>query len=569
MKQKFFAMFAAAVLLLGMTGCSKDDNSSSIDINAMEKDLIGMWVDEFEYSDVTESGVPFDRVLLAIQANADHTGCIYLGVFDDTHKEPLEVYGGPEDAGFRWQLLKDGNVQLSDPKSGERTVLTRGDSGSSYGDDMTNVSGTNMTYTGGNITLTNDIFSGILIRADVEEAAEILKRLVIEKHTDLSMVDCAGNARNSHWTANCYMVHKAGYYKLPLVYGNAIKNGETNAEAYTGVESAHTTLTFPRHDGNAITAPWIKDNGITVATAELLWQDAKGLVTAVGIEGDYMLLTVGKDAATQEGNALVAAKDGDGNIVWSWHIWVTKQTFAAADLATVITGGKDKYNYELKRAIYKLTPVNVGWVGERVSRGYNTYYQWGRKDPFFPTTGTGNTDHPVYNINNEAVTGLTCSTSAATIADNIKNPTTWYKFEKKPNTSTAYNLWDAQQTSNDDELDTPTKKTVYDPCPPGFCLPSTYLYFYFQLSAIVRASTSWDGTYRGRILSSPDVFYPASGCRSLWDARPSEVGGAGYYWSSTAYNGDQGRFLFFSSSSWQRNTRERAIAYSVRAVAEE
>ena len=482
MKQEFFAMFAAAVLLLGMTGCSKDDNSSSIDINAMEKDLIGMWVDEFEYSDVTESGVPFDRVLLAIQANADHTGCIYLGVFDDTHKEPLEVYGGSEDAGFRWQLLKDGNVQLSDPKSGERTVLTRGDSGSSYGDDMTNVSGTNMTYTGGNVTLTNDIYSGILIRADVEEAAEILKRLVIEKHTDLSMVDCAGNARNSRWTANCYMVHKAGYYKLPLVYGNAIKNGETNAEAYTGVESAHTTLTFPRHDGNAITAPWIKDNGITVATAELLWQDAKGLVTAVGIEGDYMLLTVGKDAATQEGNALVAAKDGDGNIVWSWHIWVTKQTFAAADLATVITGGKDKYNYELKRAIYKLTPVNVGWVGERVSRGYNTYYQWGRKDPFFPTTGTGNTDRPVYNIYNEAVTGLTCSTSAATIADNIKNPTTWYKFEKKPNTSTAYNLWDAQQTSNDDELDTPTKKTVYDPCPPGFCLPSTYLYFYFQLS---------------------------------------------------------------------------------------
>lgn len=335
------------------------------------------------------------------------------------------------------------------------------------------------------------------------------------------------------------------------------------------MESEHTTLTFPRHDGNAITAPWIKDNGITVAKAELLWQDAKGLVTAVGIEGDYMLLTVGKDAATQEGNALVAAKDGDGNIVWSWHIWVTKQTFAAADLATVITGGKDKYNYELKRAIYKLNPVNVGWVGERVSRGYNTYYQWGRKDPFFPTTGTGNTDHPVYNINNEAVTGLTCSTSAATIADNIKNPTTWYKFEKKPNTSTAYNLWDAQQTSNDDELDTPTKKTVYDPCPAGFCLPSTYLYFYFQLSANVRESTSLDGTYRVRILSSPDVFYPASGCRALREARPSEVGGAGYYWSSTAYHGDTGRFLFFSSSSWRRGTRERAIAYSVRAVAEE
>mgnify|MGYP002625538388 CR=1 FL=1 len=45
--------------------------------------------------------------------------------------------------------------------------------------------------------------------------------------TDLSMVDCAGNARATMSTANCYMVHTAGDYKLPLVYGNAIKNGYT------------------------------------------------------------------------------------------------------------------------------------------------------------------------------------------------------------------------------------------------------------------------------------------------------------------------------------------------------
>ena len=102
---------------------------------------------------------------------------------------------------------------------------------------------------------------------------------------DLSMVDCAGNVRTSRWTANCYMVHTAGDYYLPLVYGNAIKNGETNAAAYTGVTNSNTTLTFPRHDGEAITAPWIKDNSIAVNSAELLWQDAQGLVTAVGIAG--------------------------------------------------------------------------------------------------------------------------------------------------------------------------------------------------------------------------------------------------------------------------------------------
>jgi len=75
--------------------------------------------------------------------------------------------------------------------------------------------------------------------------------------TDLSMVDCAGAARTSMSTANCYMVHMAGDYKLPLVYGNAIKDGTANSAAWTGTENEKTTLDFPNHEGNAINAPWI------------------------------------------------------------------------------------------------------------------------------------------------------------------------------------------------------------------------------------------------------------------------------------------------------------------------
>ena len=32
-------------------------------------------------------------------------------------------------------------------------------------------------------------------------------------------------------TANCYVISAPGYYSIPLVYGNAIKNGATNASA--------------------------------------------------------------------------------------------------------------------------------------------------------------------------------------------------------------------------------------------------------------------------------------------------------------------------------------------------
>jgi len=181
MKQIFLATFAAAVLLLGMTGCSKDDQTPYINTAELEKSLVGVWWDEYEYADVTETGVPFTRVLLAIKADADHTGCIYLGLFDDTDDLPLAVYGGPKDAGFRWQLLPNGDLQLSDPISGETSVFTR--SADSYANSMTDVSTANLTYDNNQVTMTNGSYSGTLVKADAGQETDIQKRLTMPTAT--------------------------------------------------------------------------------------------------------------------------------------------------------------------------------------------------------------------------------------------------------------------------------------------------------------------------------------------------------------------------------------------------
>lgn len=169
-------LFAAAVLLLGMTGCSKDDDPAPIDVSAAEKDLVGLWWDEFKYSDVTEEGVPFTRALLVVEANEDHTGCIYLGVFNDTSDEPLAIYGGPKDAGFTWKVLSDGKIQLGDPDTGETIemapALTRG-----YGSNMTNTSNTNMSYNNGTVTVTNGDQSNTLHKADASQTSAIEQKL--------------------------------------------------------------------------------------------------------------------------------------------------------------------------------------------------------------------------------------------------------------------------------------------------------------------------------------------------------------------------------------------------------
>lgn len=181
MKQIFLATFAAAVLLLGMTGCSKDDQTPYINTAELEKSLVGVWWDEYEYADVTETGVPFTRVLLAVKADADHTGCIYLGLFDDTDDLPLAVYGGPKDAGFRWQLLPNGDLQLSDPISGETSVFTR--SADSYANSMTDVSTANLTYDNNQVTMTNGSYSGTLVKADAGQETDIQKRLTMPTAT--------------------------------------------------------------------------------------------------------------------------------------------------------------------------------------------------------------------------------------------------------------------------------------------------------------------------------------------------------------------------------------------------
>ena len=402
--------------------------------------------------------------------------------------------------------------------------------------------------------------------------------------TDLSMLDCAGTPRtDGRWTANCYMVHTAGYYKLPLVYGNAIKAGKANTAAYTGVESDNTTVTFPNHAGEAINAPWItkkttgtgvdKGMGIAVTSAELLWQDAEGLVTAVDIDGDYLTLTVGKDASMKEGNAVVAAKDADGNIVWSWHIWVTKQTFADADLTTITTtndtqSGTQGINWQ----IYKVTPVNLGWVGENVSTGTNTFYQWGRKDPFI---GTGDVDF---------------EETDATIADNIKNPTKFYTIKEVTNKThyypcieRYYNLWNATQKKGPHySFAEATVKTVYDPCPAGFCVPTSNLYEYFYNYIGDFNTPDWDDTYNGFIVNigTPNLFFPATGQRDCTNNGKfgDSVGIHGRYWSAYAYGDNYavfGYILFFYYKSdsefgkyWGTANMDRAYGYPVRAVAE-
>ena len=147
------------------TACTSiDDNAATPSQEDIEKSIIGLWSEEFNYEDVTEAGKPFNRALIAVEAKADHTGYVALAVFDDEFNEPLEIYGGPKDAPFTWQVSADGQIILTDPNTGETIKSDSRRSGENH-NNFVNIGQINMNYAQGSIAFSNATHKGSLARA--------------------------------------------------------------------------------------------------------------------------------------------------------------------------------------------------------------------------------------------------------------------------------------------------------------------------------------------------------------------------------------------------------------------
>ena len=137
--------------------------------------------------------------------------------------------------------------------------------------------------------------------------------------------------------------------------------------------------------------------------------------------------------------------------------------------------------------------------------------------------------------------------------------------------SSQYNLWDANNTTTG-QIKTKTVKTIYDPCPAGFCVPTSDLWYMMSgNSGGSSSSGSWDSTNYGRLWTSntPNVYFPASGLRYDDNGSLGNVGSRGYYWSASPYSSGYGHYLYFYSSYWDWNGNFRAYGFPVRAVLEE
>lgn len=437
---------------------------------------------------------------------------------------------------------------------------------------------------------------------------------------DLSLYTVANQPQSGMTTANCYVVSAPGWYKLPLVYGNAVKGGRTNSDSYNPAGTAGTNFLKPfvKHDNAAISAPCLADNsGVVPASAELLWNDT-GIETyltvspqlstyTATIDGSsrtlqYLVFNVPQESICQ-GNAVIAVKDASNVILWSWHIWITDENISDTKPVTNFMnetnrmmpvnlghcdGPTTTYPERSVRVVFTQTESGatqsfVFTQSEgKVSSGDNSpYFQWGRKDAFLPSNGTGNADKIFF--------GTKWSyqhNNGATIGTDIQNPTVHYynSWNYAPCNTTYVNLWSAKNTKqnvNYDVADEPVIKTVYDPCPPGFHVAPTNAFTGFSTTG-QRTSTaaqfnvegSWDTGWhfycnKNKDTGNGTIFFPAPGYRDPLYGAINNVGSQNVTWGAVPGSTTTGRGLDFTSGFVDPvDDSRRSHGFSVRPVQE-
>ena len=464
----------------------------------------------------------------------------------------------------------------------------------------------------GNATFTKDVTDLLKVRNDGLKNATPLG--TASAPYDLSMHDYQGNATSRN-TANSYLISAPGHYRIPLVYGNAIKNGNDNPNSYkTSNTGTYILSNFKDNYNQKITNPWIeKTNGGTYAGldgAKVVWADEANLIrfssTPIVHDGGNAFLEFEVKASDIKSGNVVVAATKNGTVFWSWHLWFAPKS--ALNKIEVTNHQGNKYNLTEETLGWKPTKWdnttynNVRTVKVKVEQtianngtkqvavlnitqnpgtkrtGIATIYQFGRKDAFPGTDGT----LPQGNFIKNAGDNMS-------IANGIQKPQNFYTqgnswYSNPPIGYSYYNLWSAESTPaigfNDDNV----IKTVYDPCPVGFKIPTFKAFTGFTSDGnnqTTLANINVDGTTEYQKYSSAfghkfwtnssktaTIFFPGVGQRTPIDGSMVNLAG-GYYWAAIPIDQYFGRYLFFGHTFVQpQANHNRPNGYAVRPVSE-
>ena len=323
-------------------------------------------------------------------------------------------------------------------------------------------------------------------------------------------------------SANCYIITAPGIYKIPAVKGNS----DESAGDVGGVELFWETCN---------------------STAEVA---ANSVIAAVDYEDNWIYFQTPE--TLQPGNALIAAKNAAGTVIWSWHIWIPATAIETVGDYSV----SKKYLMDRNLGALVATEVPSG-DGTADIRSVGLYYQWGRKDPFVGYKWGASSSEVA--VSGQAGRNAGKIEAQVTIDETVAAPASFIAFKGD---------WLAGDHNN--ELwGKSGDKTIYDPCPEGYRVPK------FDagdgLWSQVNTLSGFSASVAGQWWKLGDAVFPMGGCID-YNGSIDHAYDRCWLWSAKN-NGTEdygeAQYIYDNSGTWASQPqwgKRKACGASVRCV---
>ena len=315
-------------------------------------------------------------------------------------------------------------------------------------------------------------------------------------------------------TANCYVLTAPGTYKLPCVKGNS----DTSVGYVWGVELL-----------------WETYNNSTAVTQN-------SVIAAVDFEDNWIYFQT--PSTLKPGNALIAAKNYEGEIIWSWHIWIPETMFTTGTYGFVSAGSL------MSRNLGALVDTQTG--APAAPESFGLLYQWARKDPFLGADAAGSTTQAAC-----AGTAMTVFEGQMSQAFAAANPT------KLGNPGSGLDWVNPSDRDAWGDQERSKSKSIYDPCPPGYRMAGRKHATIFTAAGSSIAGFSYDSTNYTLSLGDPASVFPICG---YLNRDGSFTAGEAIVWNSHMDNDtpDVAYSMHIAAGDSAKKGRERYKACSVR-----
>ena len=249
--------------------------------------------------------------------------------------------------------------------------------------------------------------------------------------------------------------------------------------------------------------------------ATVLWQSTEGLISSVTYNKVNAMIYFKRDTQ-KTGNAVIALRSREGQVIYSWNIWVPGEVV-----------GTNKFGS------YELMDRNLGSYGTSGYTKIGAFYQQGRKDPFpGASEGTGSVNRTaVYPDVIKTVKAQDGKTQAW--ANNHPNVFIWgTENSGRQDWRSAYdnNLWVSTGT---------VLKRPQDPCPYGYRVPITGEFDNMNLVAKTKTGTYSDLALTIKDDNNKDAVFSIGGVwqRTYKAIEMANVDVEGYLWCGNGSTG--------------------------------